>query len=73
MHARPFTMPIWAEDIKVKRTSETLIVTGKNHTAVPVAGIPVERDLLAQSLPLARWPENRRKKPPSHRICERDD
>src|ERR1017187_8682043 len=64
MHRQPFTTSIWAEEIKVGRKSQTLIVTGKNHTAVPVAGVAVEADLLAQSIPLARWPENRRKKPP---------
>jgi hypothetical protein len=59
-----FTTPLWANEISVKREPQVLIVTGKNHTAKPVAGIAVEANLLAQSVPLARWPGNRRKKPP---------
>jgi hypothetical protein len=30
------TTPIWAEEIRVEQKGESLIVTGKNHTALPV-------------------------------------
>jgi hypothetical protein len=59
-----FTTPIWADEISVERTPKTLFVTGKNHTEGPVTNVPVEANLLAQSVPLARWPNDRRKKPP---------
>ncbi len=64
MRAQPLTTPIWAEEIRVEHTGEHLIVSGKNHKSLPVAGVAVESDLLEQSVPLARWGENRRKKPP---------
>jgi hypothetical protein len=59
-----FTTPIWAEQISVEQKGQTLIVTGTNYTESPVAGVSVEGDLLAQSVPLARWGESRKKKPP---------
>lgn len=64
MRKNRLTTPIWAEAIRVERKGESLIVTGKNHTPLPVAGVAVDADLLAQSVPLASWPENRRKKSP---------
>jgi len=64
MLKQPFTVPIWAEEISVERTPQSLFVTGKNHKEGPVANVPVEADLLAQSVPLARWSNDRRKKPP---------
>ncbi len=59
-----WTTPIWAEGISVEREGDSLIVTGKNHTAFPVTGVAVGADLLTQSVPLASWSGNRRKKPP---------
>ena len=64
MRKLPFTTPIWAEGISVEQKTSALIVSGKNHVGEPVGGVAVANDLLAQSVPVAWWPEDRRKKPP---------
>jgi hypothetical protein len=78
MRKNRLTTPIWAEAISVERKGECLIVAGKNHRSLPVLvremsrqpltlrrpRVDVTADLLAQSVPLASWSENRRKKPP---------
>jgi hypothetical protein len=64
MRTRLLTTPVWAEEIRVEQTSESLIITGKNHTPWPVGGAAVGADLLAQSVPLVSCSEKRRKNPP---------
>jgi hypothetical protein len=66
MPTQRLTTPTWADEIRVEQNGENLIVSGKNHTAWPVAvtSVGVDADLLAQSVPLASWSENRRKKSP---------
>jgi len=61
-----FAIPTWAEEISVEQKRGILIVTGKNHYAVPRENAAVEADLLKQSLPSVRWlqDDDRRKKPP---------
>lgn len=64
MRELPFTTPIWAEGISVEQKTSALIVSGKNHVDEPVGDVAVVNDLLAQSVPVAWWAEDRRKKPP---------
>jgi hypothetical protein len=65
MRRQKLTTPIWAEEIRVERKGESFIVTGKNHVTGPVAGLAINADLLAQSVPPDSGFGNRRKKPPT--------